>query len=181
DALLERALAQRPDYKALLASERSARASLSQSRRQPIPDLGVLVDYDRISGTAGAFDIELSATIPLFDRNTGNTLAADAAARKAHLAIESLKYQLRADVTKAVQTLETSTARLQVYDQQLLSEAKESLDITRHAYEQGRGTLLDYLDAESSYRDVEREYRSAVGQAMLAAAQVRFVAGEELP
>jgi outer membrane protein, heavy metal efflux system len=181
EALLERALAERPDYKALLASERSAQSSLTQARRQPIPDLGVLLDYDRVAGTAGAFDVELSATIPLFDRNAGNTLAADAAARKAHLAIESLKNQLRADVTKAVRALETSAARLKVYDQQLLSEAKESLDITRHAYEQGRGTLLDYLDAESSYRDVEREYRSAVGQAMLAATQVRFVAGEELP
>jgi cobalt-zinc-cadmium efflux system outer membrane protein len=181
DALLERALARRPDYQALLASERSAQASLTQNRRQAIPDLGVLVDYDRVADTAGAFDIGLSATIPVFDRNTGNTLVADAAARKAHLAIASLRNQLRADVTTAVRALETSAARLQVYDQQLLSEAKESLDITRHAYEQGRGTLLDFLDAESSYRDVEREYRSAVGQAMLAAAQVRFVAGEELP
>ena len=181
DALLERALAKRPDYKALIASERSAQSSLTQARRQPIPDLGVLLDYDRVAGTAGAFDVELSATIPLFDRNSGNTLAADATARKAHLAIDSMKNQLRADVIKAVRALETSAARLEVYDQQLLSEAKESLDITRHAYEQGRGTLLDYLDAESSYRDVERESRNAVGQAMLAATQVRFVAGEELP
>lgn len=181
DALLGRALAQRPDYQALVASARSAEASWIQARRQPIPDLGVLLDYNRVPDTAGSFDVGVSATIPLFDRNAGNTLTAAAAARKAHLAIASMRAQLRADAEKAVRALETSAARLQVYDQQLLSDAKESLDITRHAYEQGRGTLLDYLDAESSYRDVEREYRSAVGQAMLVAAQVRFVAGEELP
>ncbi len=180
DELLARALANRADYRALAASERSADASLSQARRQPIPDLGVLVDYDRVAGTAGQIDFELSATIPLFDRNRGNIMQADAARRKAALAIQTAHDQLRADAEKAIRALETSRARLAVYDKELLSEAKESLDISRHAYEQGRGTLLDYLDAESSYRDVERSYRSAVADAMLADDRVRFVAGEEL-
>ncbi len=64
----------------------------------------------------------------------------------------------------------------------MLSEAKESLDITkRHAYEEGRGTLLDYLDAESTYRQVESAYRSAMADAMNAATTLRFVAGEDLP
>jgi len=180
DELLQRALANRADYRALAASERSADSSLSQARRQPIPDLGVLVDYDHVANTAGQIDFELSATIPLFDRNSGNIMKADAARRKAALAIQTAHNQLRADAEKAIHTLETSRARLAVYDKDLLSEAKESLDISRHAYEQGRGTLLDYLDAESSYRDVERAYRSAVADAMLADDRVRFVAGEEL-
>ena len=181
DALLAQALANRGDYRALEASERSAAAAVSQARRQPIPDLGVLADYDRVPGSAGAYDLEVSATIPLFDRNAGNVTQAEAARRKAHLATESLRNQLRADAEKAVRTLQTSQARLAVYDKELLSEAQESLDISRHAYEAGHGTLLDYLDAESSYRDVESSYRSAVADAMLAVARVRFVAGEELP
>ena len=181
DQLLAQALANRGDYRALEASERSAAASVRQAQRQPIPDLGVLVDYDRISGTAGAYDVELSAAIPLFDRNAGNVTQADASRRKAHLAVESMRAQLREDAAKAVTALDTSQARLAVYDRELLSEASESLEISRHAYEQGHGSLLDYLDAESSYRDVESSYRSAIADAMLAAARVRFVAGEELP
>ena len=181
EALLARALAARPDYKALIASERSAAASVTVARRQPIPDLGVLLDYDHVPGSAGQYDVSVSASIPLFDRNAGGTMQAEAARRKAQLATESMHAQLREDARKAVAALATARARLQVYDQQLLAEAKESLDISRHAYEQGRGSLLDYLDAESSYRDVERSYNQAVADAMLAAAQVRYVAGEELP
>jgi cobalt-zinc-cadmium efflux system outer membrane protein len=177
--LYDRALANRADYKALGASEQSADSSLTRAERTPIPDLGVLVDYDQVPGSAGQIDFELSATIPLFDRNGGNIAQADAAHRKAGLAIETMRNQLRSDAEKAAATLQTSRQRLAVYDQDLLSEAKESLDISRHAYEQGRGSLLDFLDAESSYRDVERAYRSAVAGAMLAAAQVLFVAGEE--
>lgn len=181
DALLAQALANRADYRALEASERSAASSVTQARRQPIPDLGVLADYDHVPGTSGEYDLELSATIPLFDRNSGNVTQAEAARRKAHFAIESMRQQLRADAEKAVRALETSQARLAVYDKELLQEAEESLEISRHAYEQGHGSLLDYLDAESSYRDVESGYRQAVADAMLAAARVRFVAGEELP
>ncbi|MEO6775847.1 MAG: TolC family protein [Kofleriaceae bacterium] len=181
EQLLSRALANRADYRALAASSRSAESSLSQARRQPIPDLGVLVDYDRVASTAGQIDFSLSAEIPLFDRNTGNIMQAEATRRKADLAIATLRNQLRADAEKAAKSMETSRARLAVYDKELLSDAKESLDISRHAYEQGRGTLLDYLDAESSYRDVERAYRSAVADSMLADAQLRFVAGEESP
>ena len=181
EALLALALAHRADYRALAASERSASSSLGQARRQPIPDLDVLVDYDRVPATAGQLDFSLAATIPLFDRNQGNIQQADAAHRKAELAIETMRAELRANAEMATSALETSRARLAVYDEELLSDAKESLDISRHAYEQGRGTLLDYLDAESSYREVERAYRSAVADAMLAVARVRFVAGEELP
>ncbi len=180
ETVLARALARRPDYQALLVAQRSARASLKQAHRQPIPDLGISLDYNRVPGTAGSFDLAVSAAIPIFDRNQGNVTQAEAAHRKALYAAASLRAQIRADALKAVRAWETSQKRLEVYDQELLSEARESLEITRHAYEQGRGSLLDYLDAEASYRDVASAYRSALADAMLAAANVRFVAGEDL-
>ena len=179
--LLDHALAQRSDYQALAASERSADAALTQARRQPIPDLGVTADYNHIPDMSGTFDVLLTASIPLFDRNRGNTVQADAAHRKARLAIVSLRAQIRSDLAVAIKSVETSRARLEVYEHGLLADAKESLEISTHAYQEGRGTLLDYLDAEASHRGVESEYRSAVAAAMLAVAKLRFVSGEELP
>ena len=179
--LLDHALARRSDYQALVAAERSAAAAVTQARRQPIPDLGVTADYNHVPDMSGTFDLILSASIPVFDRNRGNTLQADAAHRKARFAIASMRAQIRADLAVAIKGVETSRARLEVYDHGLLSDAKESLEISTHAYQEGRGTLLDYLDAEASHREVESEYRSAVAEAMLAAAKLRFVTGEELP
>jgi cobalt-zinc-cadmium efflux system outer membrane protein len=180
DELLAKALKTRTDYQALLAQEQSAAALVSQARRQPIPDLGVLVDYDKVSGEPGQYDITLSASIPLLDRNQGNITQAEAAARKARIATEALRIQIRQDVLQAINGWTTTHARLAAYDDDILAAAKESLDITRHAYEQGRGSLLDFLDAESSYRDVERAYRSVVADALNAWATLRFVAGEDL-
>ncbi len=181
DAVLAKALKDRTDYQALLAQERTLSALATQARRQPIPDLGVLVDYDDVPGQGSQYDITLSVSIPIFDQNQGNVTQAEAAFRKARIATQGLRAQIREDVQQAVNGWKASHARLAVYDAELLSVAKQSLDITRHAYEQGRGTLLDYLDAESSYRQVASAYRVVLANAMIAAATLRFVAGEDLP
>jgi cobalt-zinc-cadmium efflux system outer membrane protein len=180
EELLAKALTARTDYQALLAQEHSFEALAAQARRQPIPDLGVLVDYDKVAGDPGAYDITLTASLPILDRNQGNITQAESAARKARIATEALRLQIRQDALQAVNGWKTSHARLAAYDADILSAAGESLEITRHAYEQGRGSLLDYLDAEASYRDVERAYRSAVADAVNAFATLRFVAGEDL-
>lgn len=179
--LYARALARRSDYQASLAGERSAAAAVTAARRQPIPDLGASVAYNRVPGEAGAIDLVLSVDVPIFDRNRGAIDQAQATRRKAALATASLQSQLRADAQKAVSAWETAHARLALYDDELLAAAKESLDITQHAYEAGRGSLLDYLDAETSYRAVTSAYRAAVADAVIAAAQLRFVAGEDSP
>jgi len=49
--LYQRALASRSDYRASQAGEDSATAALTASRRQPIPDLDVLLDYNRVPTT----------------------------------------------------------------------------------------------------------------------------------
>jgi cobalt-zinc-cadmium efflux system outer membrane protein len=179
--VLAKALANRTDYQASIATERSLAGATKLARRTPIPDLGVLVDYDFVSGSAGAYDAELSLTIPLFDRNAGGVTQAAAAERKGKLATEALRMQIREDVWQAVAGWKTARARLARYDAQLLANAKESLDISRRSYEDGRGSLLDELDAESTYRSIEVQYRTALANMMDADATLRFVAGEELP
>lgn len=180
-AVAESALRRRPDYRALRAELDAARASLTLARRQPIPDLGVLADYNYVPGTPGTYDLQLTASVPLFDRNQGNVKQAEAEYQKARLAIEGLRNQLMSDATRAVQDWRTAEQRVIAYSNDFVKTAKDSLDISRHSYEEGRGTLLDYLDAESSYRDVERAYRSAQAEAVLAAANIKFVSGEDLP
>jgi cobalt-zinc-cadmium efflux system outer membrane protein len=180
ELLLTTALKHRTDYLASMSTEQSMEALASQARRMPIPDLGILADVDKVLGEPSAYDITLTVELPLLDRNTGNIKQAESAARKSRLATEGLRNQIREDVQQAVNTWTTTHARLATYDHDILSDAKESLDITRHAYEQGRGSLLDYLDAETSYRDVERSYRSVVADTINAAAALRFVIGEDL-
>lgn len=180
-AVAQSALRHRADYRALRAQLDAARASLRLARRQPIPDLGVLADYNYVPGTPGTYDLQLTASVPLFDRNQGNIQQAQASYQKARLAIDGLRNQLMANATRAVEEWRIAEQRVLAYSDDFVKTAKQSLDISRHSYEEGRGTLLEYLDAESSYRDVERAYRSAQAEAVLAAANIKYVSGEDFP
>ncbi len=185
DGLLEQALAHRPDYAALQAQEKSAQASLVLARRTPIPDLAVLGDYNRpTSGEPtdhGSYDLSLAVSLPVFDRNQGNITQADAAWEKAQLAEESLRTQIRSDLAKSLAEWRAASALVLAYQPGTLDEAKQSLEITRHAYALGTGSLLDFLDAESSYRATQSAYRAALARTALAADNVRLITGEVQP
>ena len=183
ETLLSTALDRRPDYLALGAQTEAASFSLTQARRQLIPDVSVLFDYNHDfghrAGTPDSYDVSLSVPVPLFDRNTGNIEQAAAALEKARIAQEALRIQLRDTATKAVTEWRSSSAQVQAY-RAGVDGARESLEISRHAYEEGRGTLIDFLGAQASYRQVESAYRSALARTALAAYTLRFVAAEEI-
>ena len=120
-------------------------------------------------------------TVPLFDRNRGNIEQAGAAVEKARIAQEALRNQLRDSAAKAVAEWRSSSAQVTAYSHGVRESAKESLDIRRRAYELGAGSLLDFLDAETSYRQVESAYRSALARNALAAYTLSFISGEEIP
>lgn len=180
--LVDEALARRPDYLAAQAQQDSARNSLTLARRTPIPDLGISADYDhdfRAGGAPDAYDVTLSVPIPLFDRNRGGIDQAVAAHEQAKLAVESLRLSIHDAAVKAVTEWNASRAQFAAYETGRKA-AQQSLDISKHAYEVGSGSLLDYLDAEASYRAVESAYRTALARVVVADRNLRFVAGEEL-
>jgi len=183
DALLQRALDLRPDYLSLIAQEKSAEATLRLARRIPIPDLGFLLDYNRpeAGGTPPSYDLTLTVPIPIFDHNQGNITQAEAALEKSKLAEESLRTQIRSDLWKGLQEWQAASGLLAAYQGGVVDEAKESLEITKHAYELGTGTLLDFLDAESSYRQIESAFRAALARTAIAAQNIQFITGEAQP
>ncbi len=179
ESLFKAALQKRNDYLALASQEESARHALSQARRQPIPDIGILVDYNHSGGQPDSYDFSLSIPIPIFDRNNGNIQQAEAALAKAGIAREALRNQLRDSAIKAVAEWNASSAQAAAYGQGI-EGARESLEISRRLYEAGRGSLLDFVGAEISFRQVATAYRSALARNALASYSLRFVGGEEI-
>ena len=58
-----------------------------------------------------------------------------------------------------------------------LDEAQQSRDITEYAYKHGAASLLDFLDAERSYRATQLGYRQALASYLLALEQLREAVG----
>ncbi len=81
------------------------------------------------------------------------------------------------DVKNAYEGTKTNQEVVELYRSGYLKEAQDSRDISEFAYRQGAAALLDFLDAERSYRSTQLAYRQALAAYMLALEQLRQTLG----
>ena len=81
------------------------------------------------------------------------------------------------DVANAYESLRTNDQIVQLYQSGYLKQAEDSRDISQYAYQRGAASLLDYLDAERSYRATELAYRQSLATYMSALEQLRQAVG----
>jgi cobalt-zinc-cadmium efflux system outer membrane protein len=170
------AMKQRPD---LLAAQQGVTAAQSQyllAKANGKRDLTTSVDYTRVGGANNAsfiFNIE----IPLFDRNQGEIARTHYAITQAQEGATAASEAVMTDVVNAYQALKTSEKVVELYDSGYLKQAQDSRDISEYAYKRGAASLLDYPDAERSYRATQYGYRQALANYMLSLEQVREAVG----
>ena len=66
---------------------------------------------------------------------------------------------------------------VQLYTSGYLKQAQDSRDISEYAYKRGAASLLDFLDAERSYRSVQLAYRQALASYMTSLEQLKEAVG----
>ncbi|MGH9706128.1 MAG: TolC family protein, partial [Candidatus Acidiferrales bacterium] len=85
--------------------------------------------------------------------------------------------QVMSDVLNAYEGVRTNDQVIQLYRSGYLDQAKESRDISQYAYKRGAASLLDFLDAERSYRSTELAYRQSLASYLAAVEQLREAVG----
>src|SRR5580704_7777749 len=80
-------------------------------------------------------------------------------------------------VSNAYEGVRTNDQIVTLYRSGYLKEAQDSRDISEYAYKRGAASLLDYLDAERSYRATELAYRQALASYLTAVEQLREAVG----
>jgi cobalt-zinc-cadmium efflux system outer membrane protein len=66
---------------------------------------------------------------------------------------------------------------VQLYASGYLKQAQDSRDISEYAYKRGAASLLDYLDAERSYRSTQLAYRQALANYLVSIEQLKESVG----
>ena len=174
--LQARAIGLRPDLQAAQRGVTSAESQIALAKANGKQDLNVAFDYTHAnSANLGA----LYFNIPwaLFNRNQGEIARTQYAFNQAQLQQKSAKQAVTTDVRNAYEALRSSEQVVQLYQEGYLDKAKQSLDITQFSYEHGAASLLDFLDAERSYRSTELSYRQALANYMTALEQLRAAVG----
>ena len=81
------------------------------------------------------------------------------------------------DVHDAYYNLQAKDQVVQLYISGYLAEAQADRDIAEYAYQRGGATLIDFLDAERSYRATELGHRQALAAYLSALEQLREAVG----
>ena len=80
-------------------------------------------------------------------------------------------------VRKAYYNLRTNDQIVQLYLSGYLAEAQADRDIAEYSYQRGAASLLDFLDAERSYRATQMAYRQVLAAYLTALEQLRAAVG----
>jgi len=191
--LQQLAIANRPDLKSAETGRQKAFADirLAKANRWPDPTIGTSLLHtgneiggpswfqpfypkDRVSNAMG---LGVSIPIPLFNRNQGEVARAKSEQLRADFLAQAVRNQVLQDVETAHASFESSRERVRLYEQTYLSRAKESLDIEEFSFRNGAASILDFLDAERTYRAIQLAYRQQLAAYLTNLAQLETAVG----
>jgi len=170
------AIKNRPDLRAAQQNVYASQSEHALAKADGKVDVTGSLTYTHVSGF-NSLSTLVSFPLPFFNRNQGEIARTDAAITQAKEAESEASEQVMTDVRTAFETVHTSEQTLQIYQSGYLDQAKQSVDISQYAYQRGAVSLLDFLDAERSYRDTELAYRQQLASYMLAVEQLREAVG----
>jgi cobalt-zinc-cadmium efflux system outer membrane protein len=176
DDLKAMALRQRPDVRAAQLGITAAQSQLALAKADGKQDVTAQINYTHVGDTNTA---SLFASIPLavFNRNQGEIARTGyAITQSQELSSEQASIALT-DVTNSYEGLRTADEVVVLYQSGYLKEAEDSRDISQYAFEHGAASLLDFLDAERSYRATELAYRQSLAGYMTSLEQLRQSVG----
>jgi cobalt-zinc-cadmium efflux system outer membrane protein len=80
-------------------------------------------------------------------------------------------------VNSAYEAFSGNEEVVNLYTGGYLKQAQDSRDISEYAYHRGAASLLDFLDAERSYRATQIAYRQALASYLIAVEQLKEAVG----
>lgn len=170
------ALETRPDLTA--QRQRIVRAreqkGLEQARR--VPNLFPFAGYKRnFSEDSVLFGV--AAPLPLFNRNQGGIVRAQAEEERESFQSRRLETQALLEVDQAFNRFESERRRLEGLETEYLPKARESRAIAEAAHKLGAIDLTAFLDAQRTFREVQRLYNRSLYELNIARFQVEAAVG----
>ena len=169
---------ERPDVLAAESDLRAAEANLKLQRALRVPDPTLLVEYERNPMPPGppppdTLGVGVSFPLPLWNRNSGNIKAAEAAREQSALALGKARAQAVLDILNARVAFREAQERRQRYQATIGPQAAKVRETVAFAYEKGGASLVDLLEAERTDNDVRLATAQALSDAAGASADLK--------
>ncbi|WAM26446.1 TolC family protein [Myxococcus sp. NMCA1] len=176
--LWESAQQRRPSLVAARARQAVARGGLDVARRDrlPVPAVAAGVMLTRNEKSTIAM-VGVGLPLPLFDRNQGSIARASAEMQAEARALEAELAEARAELSRAHAVLEGRKGALARLEHDVVERLPTVRRMAEDAYREGRGNILELLDAFRSLKDMRVLHLKQQETVKVAEASVLFAAG----
>jgi cobalt-zinc-cadmium efflux system outer membrane protein len=179
------ALDTRPDLQAALETIQQSQTDhkLAEANGSTDPTYSAWYTWNASTNNPSANQtLGLSVNIPLriFDHNQGEKKRTQIDIERSQQSSEATRAQVFSDVDSAYAEVESNVALLKPYKAKYNDEATRVRDTVTYAYQHGGASLMDFLNAQSDYRQVQLAYAQLVGAYLTAVGQLNLAVGREV-
>jgi len=181
ERLREIALRLRPEVREAEAGQRAAEADVSLAKSKWLPIFSVSAEFmrERKTGASWEYVVGPKVSIPIFDFGSirGEIRQAKARVEAAKPIVDLARQRVALEVEEAFLRAREAERQLESFQTGILEQAEQLLKLTLEGYEQGALTLLDFLEAQRSFRVTKTDHAFALRNYRQAAAQLDRVIG----
>jgi cobalt-zinc-cadmium efflux system outer membrane protein len=174
--LMNQAVDRQPALRRQQKVVEQAEYTIEHERASRIPNVSVIGQYHREAGdesiTAG-----FSMALPVWYHRQGEIGTAMGTHREAQAERERMQQELEQTIVRHFQEMQTAQAQMKVFEQGLLHQAKEALNIAQFSFRHGATSLLEVIDAQRVYRQTLLEYAQAQADHSIALARLERAVG----
>lgn len=184
--LLVEAQNNRADLKAALQNKNVSKSTLSLAKANRAIDLGLTLGMENVSYVRNAIaptpstsTINAGISIPLkFSNNKpGELKAAQYGMLQTEFEYKQAELEIHTEVRQAYSGYLAAQKQVKQFNSGLLDEAKSILDGKIYSYQRGETSLLEVLDAQRTYNEVQQNYYQVLYNHAAALVELERAAG----
>lgn len=162
DDFLEEALARRSDVLAnkSVLDVADTNIKLQKSLSYPQPELGVIYNPQNMIPYVGVYG---TIELPFFSRNQGEIKKSNYIKEQAQQNLQTTQVLIQTEITNAFNSYQTQKSNLENFNG-LLSKSENILKSVKYSYLRGGTTIIDFLEAQGSWLDIQQQYYETMQQ-----------------
>ena len=97
--------------------------------------------------------------------------------QQAQIQTDIVRRQVQAEIIQAYNNYQAALSRLDSYDALIMDNASQVLEGKRYAYQRGETSLLDLINAQHTYNEIQQAYAECLHDCMSAWLELQRSAG----
>jgi outer membrane protein, heavy metal efflux system len=173
DHLVEQVVAEHPQAAIGAVEVRRRQWLIDRAYAEPKPTFNVQGGYQRqVDPPQDQGILQLTMSVPLWDRNHGGIQAAEAEAMKAQAELARIETELTSRAATAAARFAAAEQRVVRYRDKILPQTRDALDLAMRLFDAGEAEFQTLLNAQRAAQEAQIQYLDALSARWEAAVEI---------